>query len=342
MIQLKQFLRAVHAIIQYYVINTWNRGPDASILVLRDITIPGALQCNAHFFEWVKTNHPEAYKLFKFGAIGYYQPSLNNIQLVLQWIPDNYPLSRPKLFRKSQVIDDRCLKEGVSITNAVSKVANAGKFESSVLIGKAGFRVPRMIKIQPIKSYADIVAEIGGQFIVRDNNSHGPRSHYVLVKNENDFVTIDWSKMAKPIAIEFIDTKSNDGYYRKYRYFLVGSNGVTRHLIVSNHWFVHAQNRIRSEEILQEEIEVISQLENPFHEQLNVARLALELDYVAFDYSIDIKGNLIIWEANVFPWIWDTFNNNPYYNYQLPTVYRLYEVMLKYYLKKAGIPQLAS
>ena len=76
--------------------------------------------------------------------------------------------------------------------------------------------------------------------------------------------------------------------------------GVPRHLIVSRHWEVSAAKREHNHLTKSDEIAYLNQ-RDANHDILQRIRQALQLDLVAFDYSYDPAGQLVIWEANPYP-----------------------------------------
>lgn len=105
---------------------------------------------------------------------------------------------------------------------------------------------------------------------------------------------------AEWVASEYVDARSGDGYYRKYRYVMAGAHGVCRHLLVSPHWEVRPKHRLLTDSTIADELAFVN---GPCaqHEIFNAARRALEFDIAAFDYSFDVGGELVVWEVNPYP-----------------------------------------
>lgn len=104
----------------------------------------------------------------------------------------------------------------------------------------------------------------------------------------------------------FIDFKSADGHYRKYRVFVIGGDILPEHCVVSNHWNVHSSSRLtlmleseiyRAEE--QSFVEDIRSVLQPYHiEAINSISKLLQLDYFGIDFSFTPSGELLVFEAN--------------------------------------------
>lgn len=136
------------------------------------------------------------------------------------------------------------------------------------------------------------------------------------------------------VAGEYIDVRSCDGWYRKYRYFMAGSRGSARHLILSPNWEVRPKDRIRTASAREEEIAYVT-TECPHHALFDAARRALEFEIAAFDYSYDANGRLVVWEVNPNP----DLSRPPgeVGEYLAPIVERSYGVLADFYAERAGL-----
>lgn len=134
----------------------------------------------------------------------------------------------------------------------------------------------------------------------------------------------------------FIDVRSEDGNYRKYRYMVAGDRGAPRHLIVSAGWVVRADARRLDPPFIEEEI-AYTRAKDSNHTALVAAARALDLDVVAFDYSYDRQHNLVLWEPNPFPLWWADLNRQSRLDYQNDSIDILYGTLLTYYLERAAL-----
>jgi hypothetical protein len=124
------------------------------------------------------------------------------------------------------------------------------------------------------------------------------------------------------IATEFVDFSSADGLYRKYRVFFVGDRIIFRHMLVSDHWNVHANDRTRfmgsRSELLAEEERVLASasggLSSDAWDTLRRVHERMPLDYFGMDFGIVPDGQVLLFEANAtmnfFP-----FLNDPRFAY---------------------------
>ena len=118
------------------------------------------------------------------------------------------------------------------------------------------------------------------------------------------------------VITEFVDFRSEDGLYRKYRVFFIGKKIIFRHMLVSDVWNVHAGDRMRfmagRPELLAEE-QAIFDREGAFPasliETLEAVRSRMPLDFFGMDFGIMPDGKLVLFEANAtmnfFPFLPD-------------------------------------
>jgi hypothetical protein len=119
------------------------------------------------------------------------------------------------------------------------------------------------------------------------------------------------------IATEFVDFKSDDGFYRKYRVFFIGGHIVFRHMLVSDEWNVHARDRKRfmaeRPELVAEEERMFAAPDGAFtpdvREVLKAVRQRIALDFFGMDFGIAADGRVVLFEANAamnfFPFLAD-------------------------------------
>jgi tetratricopeptide (TPR) repeat protein len=102
----------------------------------------------------------------------------------------------------------------------------------------------------------------------------------------------------------FIDYRSADGYYRKYRIVFVDGVAYPFHLAISPRWMVHYYNAPMTEHqwMRDEEHAFLARMDEVFSgalaEGLREAAALLALDYVGIDCALDPSGKLLIFEAD--------------------------------------------
>ncbi|MFL6774454.1 MAG: hypothetical protein ACJ8ET_11575 [Sphingomicrobium sp.] len=123
------------------------------------------------------------------------------------------------------------------------------------------------------------------------------------------------------VATQFVDFAGADGLYRKYRAFFIGERIVLRHMLVSDHWNVHAKDRGRfmaeHPGVVAEERALLESAD-PFppvvRRVLERVRERMPLDFFGMDYGVAQDGKVVLFEANAtmsfFP-----FSPDPQFEY---------------------------
>ena len=288
---------------------------------------------NEHFLQWVRSSRPEIASRMQLCRLPAWGIDWDRVALFIPWLQDplkeNYPLDYYFAMRMQR----KCRARGIPIVHAVEGLSNSIKSVALPIMGKLGIRTARIVRITDRKAFLSSFGGLTPPFFIREDRVHS--GSCFLIRQEEDVHQVDWQAYSHPVAVEYIDVQSEDGFYRKYRYVLFGDEGVPPHLIISQNWIVHADLRVFNAHTRQEEADYVEN-PDPNHEILNRARKALGLDFVAFDYSYDKSGKLIVWEPNPFPVLWAGFNDSQLYDYQSETMERLYEGILAYYVRTAG------
>jgi hypothetical protein len=106
------------------------------------------------------------------------------------------------------------------------------------------------------------------------------------------------------LVIEFVETRSADGMYRKYRTMMIGGELYPLHLAVSQSWKVHyfsadmaerAEHRAEDAAFLADMPGVLG---SHAMRALEAVRDALDLDYGGIDFALDAAGRVVVFEAN--------------------------------------------
>jgi glutathione synthase/RimK-type ligase-like ATP-grasp enzyme len=176
------------------------------------------------------------------------------------------------------------------------------------LAGIEGLAVPRTARLRAGKPAMAMraVAKAGVSFpvILRKTGTHkgqivglmrtADEAHAALVEGSEHFAT------------EFVDFRSPDGLYRKYRAFFIGRHIIFRHMLVSDEWNVHAKDRQRfmasRPDLMAEEEAMFAQAEGAFPatilETLRKVRDRMNLDFFGMDFGLLADGRVLLFEAN--------------------------------------------
>ena len=136
-------------------------------------------------------------------------------------------------------------------------------------------------------------------FLRGERDHDGARS--ALLKDADE-LRAAFEAMRKPqrsVIVEFEDTASSDGWYRKYGVCRVGERIFPRHLFFSKQWMVK-QNDRPIEEQLAEEDEWVASFDD--HDRLRRIFDLAGIDYGRMDLTYTPDG-LRVWEINTNPMI---------------------------------------
>lgn len=187
------------------------------------------------------------------------------------------------------------------------------------LAGIEGLVVPGTVRLRagkPTSSMRTLArSELTFPIILRQTGTHkgqiaglmqsADETHDMLIEGREHFAT------------EFVDFRSSDGLYRKYRVFFIGDRIVFRHMLVSDEWNVHAKDRQRfmatRPELRAEEAAIFAQPEGAFPatilQTLGQVRDRMNLDFFGMDFALLPDGRVLLFEANAsmnfFPFLPD-------------------------------------
>ena len=135
--------------------------------------------------------------------------------------------------------------------------------------------------------------------------------------------------------IEYVDYRSADGHFRKYRFIFVDGQVLPYHLAIGNDWKVHhvstdmvnqAWMQAEEEAFLQDPSRVFN---SGHYESLRAIQQRIGLEYFGIDCGLDRTGNLVVFEVNASMLV---HARNEGFLYKDPAVRRIklaYDAMLR-------------
>jgi len=250
----------------------------------------------------------------------------------LPWLQDPVQAWSPTAYRQANQIAADCDSRSIPIINRVDRLTAAGKSSGAALMRAAGIRTADMARITVPAVFRETLYGLKPPLFVREDWRHcGP---VFRADSEAEARRIPLGKFRRPVAVEYIDVRSShDGLFRKYRYLAACEVGFPLSMHPGRAWFVKGSNTEFNDDLRDEEIEFLSRTD-PNDAQFQAARRALGLDFVAFDYSYDRNGQLVVWEANPFPHL--HFGSH-HRSHRWPAVSRVMAAMAHLYAKRAGL-----
>lgn len=292
------------------------------------------------FLNWVKVNYPRYSGLFELRllpcGLAHSADYRADYLLCLPWLQDPVQSWSPLAFAQTRALEDQFRAAGLPVLNSVADLSNASKLEGSRRMAAAGLPMPRMVEVGDWDAFRQDLAGLKLPLLLRDNAGHGGTILRFETRAGLDGVSLD--DFRQPVAAEIVEVKSSDGLYRKYRYYAVGPYGISHHIFANTHWVTRGRNRVFNAQTRAEELAYISG-PDPHHAAFQRAREALGLDFVAFDYGYTPAGELIVWEANPYPYIrWPRPKGQS--EYRSAALHRTLAAMLLLYLERAGLEPL--
>lgn len=134
----------------------------------------------------------------------------------------------------------------------------------------------------------------------------------------------------------FVDYRSGDGLFRKYRIVLIGGRPYACHMAISQHWMIHYLNAGMTESVAKraEEARFMESFDADFARrhgpELRSIAARLDLDYFGIDCGETKDGRLLIFEADVGMIVhdMDPVGMFPYKQPQMQKVFRAFRDML--------------
>jgi tetratricopeptide (TPR) repeat protein len=139
--------------------------------------------------------------------------------------------------------------------------------------------------------------------------------------------------------IEYIDYRSADTYFRKYRFIFVDEEILPYHLAIASDWKVHHDGTdMVDHRWMQQEEEAF--LHNPgtvfdadHYRVLREIQRRIGLDYFGIDCGLDRSGNLVVFEVNASMLV---HGQNEQFPYKAPFVHRIKSAFDEMLRKCAG------
>lgn len=193
---------------------------------------------------------------------------------------------------------------------------------AGLLEGIAGCRIPKVLRW---KAGADLAVETlqaalpsSSTILARPVGTHGG----------DDFEKIeDPAELAAFLAqrpdtdhylIEYIDYRSADGYFRKYRFIFVDQQILPYHLAIADEWKVHHDSTDMADHPwMQREEQAFlddpAAVFGPSHYRvLREIQQRIGLEYFGIDCGLDACGNLVVFEANASMLVHEQNEDFPY------------------------------
>ncbi len=172
--------------------------------------------------------------------------------------------------------------------------------------------------------------------IVRPVGSHAGHDLSRVSNGEELQTYLAGTRASTFFVSPFVDYKSEDGYYRKYRFVYVDGKPFPVHEAISERWMIHYYNAQMAEHqwMRDEEAAFLSHPWDRFSGSLGAAVRAIApavgLEYFGIDCAISREGRLLVFEADAAMLVHttDPVDLYPYKHEFVPRIYRALERMV--------------
>ena len=171
------------------------------------------------------------------------------------------------------------------------------------LFGLPGVIMPQTqrLNISSRRQVVELLERASGPVLLRKAGEHNGRNTVLLNSladiEETDRLPLDGSAY---YLTDFVDFRSADGLYRKYRLVVIGGEVFLRHMIAGRNWMVHAESRLA--DYASEEAAALAGFDRDIKPRIaeTCAAIAetLGLDYFGVDCALMDNSQLLIFEAN--------------------------------------------
>ena len=223
---------------------------------------------------------------------------------------------------------------GKPVVNDPAKIQNTTRDATAVaLAGIDGCRVPRTVRIAAgVGLPAGL--DLAFPMLARQAGLHGGD----IFEKFDDVATLEAFLAAHAdhdrYAIDYIDYRSADGFFRKYRFLFIGEEILPYHLAIGDDWKLHRDSTEmgRHAWMQDEEERFLRTPEQVFgtahDEALRVIRGRIGLDYFGIDCGLDRDGNLVVFEVNASMLVHDQNPEFPYKDQYISRIKVAFDAML--------------
>ncbi len=244
------------------------------------------------------------------------------------------------------LVTDLVDRLGLPTVNPPRKVQQTTReMVARLLDGIPGCRIPKVLRL-PANVSSITALEAAATFampvLVRPAGTHGG-DDFEKFDNLSEVASfVQRHPDAEHYLIEYLDYRSLDGHFRKYRFIFVGDEILPYHLAIGLDWKLHhdSTDMVDHSWMQREEEDFLNRPTAFFDaghiQALRAIRQAIGLEYFGIDCGLDAAGQLVVFEVNASMLV---HQRNDDFPYKAPFVERIrlaFDAMLR---KLATSPQ---
>jgi len=187
------------------------------------------------------------------------------------------------------------------VINHPARVRETGRVQiADRLRDIPGVVTPRMLVRERDAFAGDL--ELGWHVLVRSLGFH-TGEHFVKIDDPSNLRdAVAELPGEELLAIEYLDTRNDDGLYRKYRVLTIDGRLYPLHLAVSRDWKAHYFTADHSAASRAQERAFLEDMESAIGcdavATLQRATQALDFEYGGIDFALDRQRRVVVFEAN--------------------------------------------
>lgn len=224
----------------------------------------------------------------------------------------------------------------LNMPEAIERTTREGA--CAALSGVEGMAMPPQLRL--LRSKLVTLPEpgpIGFPLIVRPADSHAGHGLSRLEDAEDLRAYLGDRREDEFYVAPFVDYRSADGQFRKYRVVLIDGRAYASHMAISSNWMVHYLNAgmAESDRKRKEEERFMVEFEDDFGRRHGKAfseiHRRIGLDYLVIDCAETQEGRLLVFEvdAGAVVHAMDPVDIFPYKQDQMKKVFRAFQKMLE-------------
>lgn len=219
--------------------------------------------------------------------------------------------------------------------NAAERVLATGRLTLGATLANTNARVAPIAEIARDRLAAGALP-FAFPIIARPLGSHAGHGLECIADAVECAAYTERAPSATYFVSPFVDYRSTDGYYRKYRVVFVDGEAYPVHLAISPNWMIHYYNAPMAEHqwMRDEEARFLANIASVFDgdraRALDEIARAVGLEYFGIDCTLDADGRVFVFEADPAMLVHtsDPIERYPYKHEYIPRIYRAVERMI--------------
>lgn len=198
---------------------------------------------------------------------------------------------------------------GLPVVNHPRQVLDTGREAMAArLAGTPGARIPKTVRLTAAAlakaATSGVLDALALPLLVRTAGTHGGDAFEKVESLEPIAAFVARHPAANFYVTEYVDYRSADGYFRKYRFICIDGQLLPYHLAIHSDWMVHhfRTDMANQRWMQQEEEAFLARPHEVFGEAQQAAVLAMAgatgLDYCGVDAGLCPNGEVVFFESN--------------------------------------------